>query len=157
MPEDATRVHGITSARLIGKPIFGEIAGELLEFFGDEEMLIAHNAGFDCDFLNAELLAAGLPPLLPSRMVDTVELARAKFPGMPASLDALCPPFEIDLSARTTHKALLDCELLAKVYVELIGGRQRGLELTFAKRAVEPFPHRTGGDLARVMVVVSQV
>jgi DNA polymerase-3 subunit epsilon len=100
----------------------------MLAFLGDGP-LIAHNAPFDFGFLNAELLRLGLPGLAATRMVDTLDLAKKRFPGMPNSLDALCRRFAIDLSARTTHNALLDCKLLASVYVELTGGRQRGLFL----------------------------
>jgi DNA polymerase-3 subunit epsilon len=128
VPEEATRIHGFTRADLAGKPRFAEIARELLEFLGDG-MLIAHNAPFDFGFLNAELARLELPPLESARMIDSLALARSRFPGLPNSLDALCRRFEIDLSARTTHNALLDCRLLAEVYVELTGGRQRGLSL----------------------------
>jgi DNA polymerase III subunit epsilon len=138
VPEDATRIHGFTNAHLAGKPLFGEIAGELLEFLGDDEVLIAHNAPFDFAFLNAEFEIRGLPPLASARMVDTLELAKAKFPGLPNSLDALCRRFSIDLSARTTHNALLDCKLLAEVYIELTGGRQRGLALETRAFATAP-------------------
>lgn len=128
VPEEATRVHGYSSEDLRGKPRFVEIADDFLAFVGDSP-LIAHNARFDFGFMNAELAAARLPLLDETRMVDTLELARKKFPGMPNSLDALCRRFSIDLSERTTHNALLDCRLLAKVYVELMGGRQHGLGL----------------------------
>lgn len=128
IPADATRVHGITSAHVAGKPEFAAVVNDLLAFFGDGK-LIAHNAPFDFSFLNAELARLGLPPLGQARMVDTLILAKQRFPGMPNSLDALCRRFNIDLSARTTHNALLDCKLLADVYVELTGGRQRGLSL----------------------------
>ena len=128
IPPEASRVHGFTSADLAGKPLFPEIAGALLAFFGDSK-LIAHNAPFDFGFLNMEFSRTGLPPLDRDRMIDSLALAKAKFPGMPNSLDALCRRFAIDLSARTTHNALLDCKLLAEVYVELTGGRQRGLSL----------------------------
>jgi DNA polymerase III subunit epsilon len=128
VPEEATRVHGITRADLLGKPRFAEIVSDLLEFIGDCP-LVAHNAPFDFGFLNAEFARLGLASLHPGRMVDTLDLAKARFPGMPNSLDALCRRFAIDLSARTTHNALLDCKLLAEVYVELTGGRQRGLSL----------------------------
>jgi DNA polymerase III subunit epsilon len=128
VPEDATRIHGFTLAHLAGKPRFAQVAEELLEFLG-EGMLIAHNAPFDFGFLNAEFARLGVPELHPGRMVDTLALARARFPGLPNSLDALCRRFDIDLSARTSHNALLDCRLLAEVYVELTGGRQRGLSL----------------------------
>ena len=128
VPDDATRIHGVTLADLVGKPRFAEIAEELLAFFGDG-LLIAHNAPFDFAFIDAELARLGLPRLDSSRMIDTLALAKTRFPGMPNSLDALCRRFMIDLKARTTHNALLDCQLLAQVYVELTGGRQRGLAL----------------------------
>lgn len=129
VPAEATRVHGFTNADLAGKPLFAAIAQDMLAFFGDGP-LIAHNAPFDFGFLNAELARVKLPPLESGRMVDTLALAKQRFPGMPNSLDALCRRFSIDLSARTTHNALLDCRLLAEVYIELTGGRQRGLSLT---------------------------
>ena len=132
IPAEATRVHGITSSQLAGKPLFAGIVDEMLAFFGDGK-LIAHNAPFDFGFINAELARINRPALDKSRMVDTLILAKQRFPGMPASLDALCRRFSIDLSARTTHNALLDCKLLADVYVELTGGRQRGLSLAADK------------------------
>lgn len=128
IPEEATRVHGFTLADLEGKPKFADVANDFLAFIGDDE-LIAHNARFDFGFLNAELKRAGHKPLDLARMVDTLDMARERFPGMPNSLDALCRRFGVDLSARTTHNALLDCKLLADVYVELMGGRQHGLGL----------------------------
>jgi DNA polymerase-3 subunit epsilon len=126
IPDDAVRIHGITLARLHDKPPFVEVADALVEFFGDGP-LIAHNAPFDFAFLDYEFSLAGRPPLARTRMVDTLALAKARFPGLPNSLDALCRRFAIDLSERTTHNALLDCRLLAEVYVELTGGRQRAL------------------------------
>jgi DNA polymerase-3 subunit epsilon len=131
VPEDAVRVHGITAPALAGKPRFAAIAFELVEFLG-EGALIAHNGAFDIAFLNAELARVGLPLLADERLVDTLALARGRFPGLPNSLDALCRRFAIDVSARTTHNALLDCRLLAAVYVELTGGRQRGFSLALA-------------------------
>jgi DNA polymerase-3 subunit epsilon len=128
IPEEASRVHGLTAADLAGKPKFAEIADALLDFLGDDP-LVAHNAPFDFGFLNAEFARLGRPSLDGGRMIDTLALAKARFPGLPNSLDALCRRFGIDLSARTTHNALLDCKLLAEVYVELTGGRQRGLSL----------------------------
>ncbi len=128
IPEDASRIHGLTIGHLRGKPRFAEIVRDLLEFFGDDN-LVAHNAPFDFAFLDAELALLSQPSLVPARMVDTLAMAKARFPGLPNSLDALCRRFGIDLSARTTHNALLDCKLLADVYVELTGGRQRGLTL----------------------------
>lgn len=128
VPEEASRVHGFTRADLEGKPKFAEVVQDFMAFIGDDA-LIAHNARFDFGFLNAELKLAGHKPLDMGRMVDTLDMARERFPGMPNSLDALCRRFGVDLSARTTHNALLDCKLLAEVYVELMGGRQHGLGL----------------------------
>ncbi len=128
VPEEATRVHGFTRADLMGKPRFADICHSFLEFIGDAP-LVAHNAPFDFAFIGAELSRLDLPPLSPSRMVDTLALAKLRFPGLPNSLDALCRRYDIDLSERTSHSALLDCRLLAEVYVELTGGRQRGLAL----------------------------
>jgi DNA polymerase-3 subunit epsilon len=145
VPDDATRIHGFTLADLAGKPRFAEIADELLAFLGDG-MLIAHNAPFDFAFLDAEFARVGLPALAATRMIDTLALAKKRFPGMPNSLDALCRRFAIDLSARTSHNALLDCRLLADVYVELTGGRQRGLLLTTAKAVVEQVIYTHAGE-----------
>ena len=128
IPPEATRVHGMTRADLRGKPRFAEVADALLEFLGDGP-LIAHNAPFDFGFLNAEFARLRRPSLDRARMVDTLALAKLRFPGSPNGLDALCRRFGIDLSERTSHNALLDCRLLADVYVELTGGRQRGLLL----------------------------
>jgi DNA polymerase-3 subunit epsilon len=128
VPPEATRVHGFTRADLEGKPRFAQAAEGFLAFIGDSP-LVAHNAPFDFGFLDAELARTGRPALARARMVDTVVMARARFPGLPNSLDALCRRFGIDLSARTTHNALLDVRLLAEVYLELRGGRQPGLVL----------------------------
>ncbi|HTR17641.1 MAG TPA: DNA polymerase III subunit epsilon [Acetobacteraceae bacterium] len=128
VPEEATRVHGFSRGDLIGKPKFRDIADDFLAFIGDDP-LVAHNAVFDFTFIDAELTRLGLPTLPPGRMIDTLALAKQRFPGMPNSLDALCRRFSIDLSERTSHNALLDCRLLAQVYIELTGGRQRGLSL----------------------------
>lgn len=128
IPEEATRVHGFTWADLEGKPKFADIADDFLAFIADDN-LIAHNATFDFGFLNAELERSGKAPLDNARKIDTLDLARERFPGMPNSLDALCRRYGIDLSERTTHNALLDCKLLAEVYIELTGGRQHGLGL----------------------------
>jgi DNA polymerase-3 subunit epsilon len=131
IPPDATRIHGITLDKLTQAPRFAAIADDMLAFFGDDP-LVAHNASFDFGFLNAELARLKRPSLARARMVDTLVLAKVRFPGMPNSLDALCRRFNIDLSARTSHNALLDCKLLAEVYIELTGGRQRGLSLADA-------------------------
>jgi len=144
IPEEATRIHGFTRADLVGKPKFADIVDELLEFLGDAP-LVAHNAAFDFGFVNAELARLGLPPLHPSRMIDTLALAKARFPGMPNSLNALCGRFSIDLSERITHNALLDCRLLADVYVELTGGRQRGFLLTGSSAGESAFTYAATG------------
>ena len=129
MPQEAFEVHGLGDDFLRGKPKFAEIAPEFVSFIGEDAKLVIHNASFDMKFLNAELKRAGHATLPWSRALDTVALARAKFPGSPASLDALCRRFGIDNSNRTLHGALLDSELLAEVYLELIGGRQPDLVL----------------------------
>lgn len=128
MPAAAEAVHGLSDAFLADKPLFAHRVEELLEFLGDCP-LVAHNAGFDFAFVNAELGMCGRDPLSRDRMVDTVAIARVRHPGAKLSLDALCSRYGIDRSHRTRHGALLDAELLAQVYVELNGGRQIGLEL----------------------------
>jgi DNA polymerase-3 subunit epsilon len=128
IPAEAEAVHGLGAAFLADKPRFAEIVDGLMQFIGDAALVI-HNAEFDIRFLNAEL-ARLKRPALAHRIVDTLQIARRKFPGAQASLDALCRRFAIDNSARTKHGALLDAELLAEVYLELVGGRQAGLDLT---------------------------
>ena len=128
MPFEAEMVHGLTNAFLSDKPLFADKAEELLEFIEDSP-LVAHNASFDFGFLNHELGACGRPGVCMTRMVDTLAIARQKFPGAKHSLDALCTRFGVDRSQRTKHGALLDAQLLAQVYVELTGGRQIGLTL----------------------------
>jgi len=131
VPEDAFAVHGISDAMLADKPLFGAISDDLLGFLGDSPIVI-HNASFDLGFLNAEFARIDRPALPPQRAVDTVQIARRKFPGAPASLDALCRRFQIDTSDRVQHGALKDAKLLAQVYLELQGGRQPGLVLVSA-------------------------
>jgi DNA polymerase-3 subunit epsilon len=121
-------VHGLSEDFLREQPLFAEIAEDLLVFVGDAPV-IAHNADFDFRFVNAELRRCGQAIVAPDRAIDTVGIARAQFPGAPASLDALCKRFMIDNAARTLHGALLDAQLLAEVYLELIGGRQPDLAL----------------------------
>ena len=128
MPKEAFEVHGLSDDFLRDKPKFKEVAPDFLAFIG-EARLIIHNAAFDMKFLNAELAAAGFAVLPMARSFDTVGLSRQRFPGSPASLDALCRRFGIDNSARVKHGALLDSEILAEVYLELIGGRQPDLSL----------------------------
>ena len=129
MPKEAFEVHGLGDEFLRGKPKFAQIGQRFLDFIGDAKLVI-HNAAFDMKFLNAELKWIGLPTLPFSRAIDTLEIARRRFPGSPASLDALCRRFTIDNSSRTLHGALLDSEILAEVYLELIGGRQPDFALS---------------------------
>ena len=129
MPKEAFDVHGLGDDFLRDKPRFAEIVGAFLDFIAEDAQLVIHNAAFDMRMINAELEWAGLPLLPMSRATDTVAMARKKFPGAQASLDALCRRFHIDNSAREKHGALLDSELLAEVYLELLGGRQGGLVL----------------------------
>ncbi len=124
MPKEAFDVHGLGDDFLRDKPPFAAVAAAFLDFIGEDSRLVIHNAAFDMKFLNAELGWASLPIIAMDRALDTVAIARRKFPGSPASLDALCRRFAIDNSAREKHGALLDSELLAEVYLELIGGRQ---------------------------------
>ncbi|WP_225207387.1 DNA polymerase III subunit epsilon [Novosphingobium huizhouense] len=135
MPAEAEAVHGLSATFLSDKPLFAAKAAELIAFLGDAP-LVAHNAGFDFGFLNAELAKIGMAPVDRERMVDTVAIARRKHPGAKLSLDALCTRYGIDRSHRTKHGALLDAELLAQLYVELMGGRQIGLELAAHAQAV---------------------
>ncbi len=129
MPAEAQAIHGLGDDFLRDKPRFAEVADRFLDFVGPDARLIAHNADFDIRFLNAELRRCRRPELRPGRALDTAAMARQKFPGAPASLDALCRRFGVDNSGRDLHGALLDSELLAEVYLELIGGRQPDLVL----------------------------
>ncbi|HEX2793880.1 MAG TPA: DNA polymerase III subunit epsilon [Croceicoccus sp.] len=128
MPAEAEAVHGLSATFLSDKPRFAEKVQDFLDFIGDAP-LVAHNAGFDFGFINAELGLCGRVAVCTSRMVDTVQIAKRRHPGAKLSLDALCTRYGIDRSHRTKHGALLDAELLAQLYVELTGGRQIGLEL----------------------------
>jgi DNA polymerase-3 subunit epsilon len=133
MPEGALAVHGLTSDFLSTHPLFSHHATEFLEFLGVDQLVI-HNADFDLAFLNMELKRMGLTSLA-QPVVDTLKMARTRFPGQPASLDALCRRFAVDLSGREKHGARIDGELLAAVYLELIGGRQPGLDLAHSAAA----------------------
>ena len=126
MPNEAFQVHGLGDDFLRDKPVFSSIASDFVEFIADSKLVI-HNASFDMRFLNAELSWVKRPHIPLERALDTLAIARKKFPGSPASLDALCRRFGIDNNARTLHGALLDSEILAEVYLELKGGRQPGL------------------------------
>lgn len=134
MPEDAFRVHGLSDEFLRDKPRFAEVAGQFIDFIEDSTLVI-HNAPFDMGFLNNELERAQRPSLR-NEVIDTVMVARERHPGARVSLDALCKHYGIDNSRRTLHGALLDAEILAEVYLELIGGRQVGLALVAETRSV---------------------
>jgi len=126
VPIESQRIHGLSAEFLSDKPIFAHIVEEFLEFVGDATLVI-HNASFDMKFINAELIRVGKTPLSMARTIDTIEIAKRRIPGARYSLDELCKRFSVDLTARTKHGALLDAELTAQVYLELVGGRQRGL------------------------------
>jgi DNA polymerase-3 subunit epsilon len=126
---DSERIHGTSDEFLADKPLFADIADDFVEFIGDAPLVI-HNAGFDIKFLNSELHRTAHPPIPFARAIDTIEIAKAKIPGVRYSLDELCKRFGIDLSGRAKHGALLDAELTARVYLELVGGRQTKLQLT---------------------------
>ncbi len=134
MPKEAFEVHGLGDDFLRDKPLFKAVAQAFLSFIGDAQLVI-HNAAFDMKFLNAELKAAGLAVLPNTRATDTLMIARQKFPGSPASLDALCRRFGVDNTRREKHGALLDSEVLAEVYLELVGGRQPDFALANAVAA----------------------
>lgn len=139
MPKEAFEVHGLGDEFLADKPVFKQIGRDFLAFIGDAKLVI-HNAAFDMKFLNAELKWMGLPQIPWEQALDTLAIARKRFPGSPASLDALCRRFGIDNSSRTLHGALLDSEILAEVYLELIGGRQPDLVLSAGTNG------KSGGD-----------
>ena len=147
VPAGAEQVHGLSTAFLADKPLFRDTLDELLQFIGDAP-LIAHNAGFDFAFLNAEIALCARDPVCMSRMIDTVAMAKKRHPGAKLSLDALCTRYGIDRSHRVKHGALLDAELLAQVYVELRGGRQIGLELA-AENAAASAPAQELRGLAK--------
>jgi DNA polymerase-3 subunit epsilon len=134
MPPEAEAVHGLSAAFLKDKPVFEAIADDFLAFIG-EAVLVIHNASFDMAFINAELSYLRRPPLPPERVIDTLHIARQKHPTGPNNLDALCRRYGIDNARRTKHGALLDSELLAEVYLELVGGRQTALSLHSGSQA----------------------
>jgi DNA polymerase-3 subunit epsilon len=148
MPMQAYEVHGLSAEFLSGKPRFHELADEMLSFI-EGAMLVMHNAAFDFAFLNAELGRLKRPLLRWDRVVDTLALARRKHPGSPSSLDALCKRYGVDLSEREKHSALLDCRLLASVYVELVGGHQARLEFGANGAAASMLQAVVGGARTR--------
>jgi len=129
VPEEVVKVHGLTTEYLKDFPIFSEVAQDWIDFVGDDGVLVAHNAPFDMKFINYELTKLGYNEYKWDRVVDTLEIAKAKFPGQRNNLDALCKRFNIDNSARTFHGALLDAQLLAEVYLELLGGAEPTMDL----------------------------
>jgi DNA polymerase III subunit epsilon len=133
MPIEAFEIHGLSSEFLKDKPLFAEIADEFWDFI-DGAQLVAHNAGFDMGFINAEFIRVGKPAVSMEHVIDTVQLARRKYPGAKASLDALCDRFGISNAHRVKHGALLDAEILAEVYSELLGGKQAAMMLDSAER-----------------------
>jgi DNA polymerase III subunit epsilon len=137
MPQEAFEVHGLGDAFLADKPVFASVVAAFVDFIEDSPLVI-HNASFDMRFLNAELEWSGMPILPSDRAIDTLAIAKRRFPGSPASLDALCRRFGIDNSMRTKHGALLDSEILAEVYLELIGGKQPDLVLETVQRKAAP-------------------
>lgn len=145
VPAEAVAVHGLTTAFLKDKPVFSQIYTDFLDFVAEGHLVI-HNAEFDMKFINAELKKVGHKPIPDKRVTDTLAIARKKFPGSPASLDALCRRFQVDNSGRELHGALLDAQLLAEVYLEMMGGRQHGLGL--AQENVQ-----TSGDVVSMQAV----
>lgn len=148
IPLGATQVHGITAEQVQDKPLFAEIADDLLGFIG-ESPFVAHNAAFDLGFLNAELTRVHRPAIPASQTIDTVEIAKKLFPGARLSLDALCLRFGIDLSVRQKHSALVDTLLLAEVYIELTGGKQRSLGLEGSGASATAEAARASGAVVR--------
>jgi DNA polymerase-3 subunit epsilon len=134
VPLDVQKVHGITTEFLADKPLFEAVVEEFLEFIGDAPLVI-HNASFDLKFLNSELHRLKRPPIPLARAIDTIDIAKSKIPGARYSLDELCKRFSIDLTSRTLHGALLDSQLTAQVYLELVGGRQKNLLLSPSDQA----------------------
>ncbi len=148
VPIESQKVHGLSNEFLADKPLFAHVVDEFLEFVGDA-VLVIHNASFDMKFINAELTRVGRTPLPMARTIDTIEIAKRKIPGARYSLDELCRRFSIDLTVRSKHGALLDAELTAQVYLELVGGRQRGLALAPVEAAAQAKDEDRGGARQR--------
>ncbi len=157
MPTEAFQVHGLGEEFLSDKPKFIEIAQDFLDFIGPDSKLVIHNAKFDMRFLNAELGWVKKPLIADDRAIDTLAMARRKFPGSPATLDALCRRFSIDNSSRTLHGALLDSEILAEVYLELIGGRQPGFGLNLEQGTQSNGPSEIWRSSPRPQVLASRL
>ncbi len=154
VPEEVVRITGLTTEFLADKPIFSEIVDDFLEFV-DNSKLVAHNARFDRDFINVELTRLERTPLEDKRFIDTLRIARKKFPGAYNSLDALCKRFSVNLSERSLHGALLDAKLLAEVYLELNGGRERKLDLDPRKKHQAKRSEPTAQDMRREIIAIT--
>lgn len=137
VPEEVVKVHGLTTEYLKDFPVFAEIAQDWVDFIGEDGILVAHNASFDIKFINYELAKVGYEEYKWDRVIDTLEIAKNKFPGQRNNLDALCKRFNIDNSARTFHGALLDAQLLAEVYLELLGGAEPTMDLSSISKNVK--------------------
>lgn len=144
IPADATRVHGITDDRVKDAPKFAEIVADLMEFIGDAPV-IAHNANFDRNFIDHEFGRCGHPLMPETRWIDTLQLAQKVWPGMPNSLDALCKRYKVSLADRSFHGALIDARLLAEVYLELRGGKERVLDLSSRRDVASAAAHAAAG------------
>lgn len=159
MPAEAEKVHGLSAEFLSDKPLFSDLAEAFLSFIGDAPLII-HNAAFDMKFLNAELGRLGFAVLPQERAIDTIAMAKLKYPGARYSLDELCKRFNIDLTVRSKHGALLDAELLAQVYLELIGGRQKKFILdpgSFAASLQEAAPVRQRPEALPSLVTAEEL
>ena len=137
VPEDAFKIHGLSTEFLQNYPRFSEIAKDFLSFVGDDGIMVAHNAPFDMSFINYELKHNGFETLANHEVIDTLEIAKSKFPGSRNNLDALCHRYNIDNSKRTKHGALLDAELLAEVYLELLGGAEPSMNLNIEVQKIQ--------------------
>lgn len=137
VPEEVVKVHGLTTEYLKNFPIFADVAQDWIDFIGDDGILVAHNAPFDMKFINYELKRLGYEEYQWDRVIDTLEIARSKFPGQRNNLDVLCKRFGVDNSARTFHGALLDAQLLAEVYLELLGGAEPTMDLSATKKQTQ--------------------
>lgn len=137
VPEEVVKVHGLTTEYLKDFPVFADVAQDWIDFVGEDGVLVAHNAPFDMKFINYELKRLGYEEYPWNRVIDTLEIARSKFPGQRNSLDVLCKRFGVDNSARTLHGALLDAQLLAEVYLELLGGAEPTMDLSATKKQTQ--------------------
>lgn len=143
VPEEVVKVHGLTNEFLADKPKFAEIAQKWVDFIGDDGIFVAHNAAFDMNFINYELKKCGYNTYDWDRVVDTLAIAKSEFPGARNNLDALCRRFNIDNSARTFHGALLDAQLLAEVYLQLLGGDEPSIKFVYNKNTHQIFNKNT--------------